>query len=197
MTGSINKGYHYYKCSNARGKCTGNGYIREDRLTGMFGKGLRKIQLSDTDCQLMVSAIRDFKRTEIGERDRTIERLSKETSRLKGKIDKAYDDYRDGKIDQDIWQRAHQRHSSRLSEVKGRIQLTEKGSPTLYDHAERLINTAMSASRHFSTGNPDKKRAILKAVVSNCSMTSGNLHYSYKKPFDIIAEGSKSSDWWS
>jgi hypothetical protein len=55
----------------------------------------------------------------------------------------------------------------------------------------------MSASRHFSTGNPDQKRAILKAVVSNCSMTSGNLHYSYKKPFDIIAEGSKSSDWWS
>ncbi|HDS29533.1 MAG TPA: hypothetical protein ENN67_00675, partial [Firmicutes bacterium] len=197
MTGSINKGYHYYKCSNARGKCSGNGYVRENKLDSIFTRQLEKIRLSDIDCQLMISAIRDFKRTEVDERQRDIERLSKETSRLKGKIDKAYDDYQDGKIDQDTWQRAHQRHSSRLTEMKTRIQLAEKGNPTLYDHAERLINTAMSASGQFTLGNHDKKRAILKAVVSNCTMTSGNLHYTYKKPFDIIAEGSNSSDWWS
>jgi hypothetical protein len=46
-------------------------------------------------------------------------------------------------------------------------------------------------------GNPDKKKPSLTAVVSNCTMTSGKLHHSYKKPFDIIAEGSVSSDWWS
>jgi len=197
MTGSINKGHHYYKCSNARGKCTGNGYVREDKLDGMFTRSLKKIRLSDTDCRLMISAIRDFKRNEVVDRGKEIGRLSKETSRLKGKIDQAYDDYQDGKIDRDTWQRAHQRHSSKLSEVRGRIQLTEKPGPTLYDHAERLINTAMSASGQFSTGNPDKKKAILKAVVSNCTMTSGNLHYSYKKPFDIFAEGSNSPGWWS
>jgi site-specific DNA recombinase len=197
MTGSINKGHRYYKCSNSRQKCNGNGYIREDKLAGSFSKGLNKIRLSDTDCQLMLSAIRDFKKNEVDERTHEIERLSKETSKLQGKIDKAYDDYQDKRIDQDTWQRANQRYSSSLSEAKARIQLREKPGSSLYDHAERLINTAMSASGQFSHGNPAKQRSILKAIVSNCSMTSGNLHYSYKKPFDIIAEGSNSPDWWS
>jgi hypothetical protein len=39
----------------------------------------------------------------------------------------------------------------------------------------KLVRDAAGESDH---GNPDKKRSILKATVSNCTMTSGNLHYS-------------------
>jgi len=145
----------------------------------------------------MLSAIHDYKKTKVDETDKAIERLSRETARLKGRIDKAYDDYRDGLIDKDTWQRAHQRHSAQLAEDTKRIQQLQKPGSNLYDHAERLITTAMKVSSQFSTGNPDKKRSILKSCVSNCTMTSGNLHHDYKKPFDIIAEGSRTSNWWS
>ena len=73
----------------------------------MFAKSLTNVRLLETDCQLMISSIRDFKRTDTNDRTKEIERLSKDTSRLKGKIDQAYDDYQDGKIDRDTWQRAH------------------------------------------------------------------------------------------
>jgi len=78
-----------------------------------------------------------------------------------------------------------------------RIQQLDTGDSSLYDHAERLINTAVSASGEFRVGNPAKKRSILKAVVSNATLTSGKLHHDYKKPFDIIVEGSQSTNWWS
>ncbi len=197
MTGSINKGHRYYKCSNARGKCNGNKYVREDVLTGTFTGHLQKISLPDTDRQLIVSAIKDFKRAEVDERDKERARVSKTATRLQTMVDTTYDDYLAGNIDRDTWQRAHQRHSEKLDQAKARIQRLDSGDASLYDHAERLINTAVSASEEFETGKPAKKRSILKAIVSNCTLTSGNLHHNYKKPFDIIAEGFNTSNWWS
>jgi hypothetical protein len=32
-------------------------------------------------------------------------------------------------------------------------------------------------------------------ALCNCTLTSGKPHYSYKKPFDIIAEGVVSVNW--
>jgi site-specific DNA recombinase len=196
MTPSINKGHRYYKCSNARGKCTGNRYVREDRLTGVFADHLQRITLPETDRLLIVSAIRDFKRAEVDEKDKERERVSRDAARLQTMLDATYDDYLVGKIDREMWQRAHQRHSEKLTRARVRIQQLDSGDTGLYDRAERLIDRAVSASGEFSTGDPAKKRSILKAVVSNCTMTSGKLHHDYKKPFDIIAEGSVSSDWW-
>jgi len=111
MTGSINKGHHYYKCSNARGKCNGNGYIREDKLGTEFARILNKIKLAKEDCDAIASAISDFKATEIRDRDHEIERLQKQAARFRTKMDASYEDHLDGKIDQDMWQRAHARHS--------------------------------------------------------------------------------------
>ncbi len=197
MTGSLNKGHRYYKCSNARGKCNGNKYVREDRLTGIFAGHLQNISLPDTDRQLIVSAIKDCRRAEVDERAKERERASRTAARLQTMVDTTYDDYLAGNVDRETWQRAHQRHSTKLTQARVRIQQLDTGDSSLYDHAERLINTAVSASGKFETGNPAKKRSILKAVVSNCTLTSGNLHHTYKKPFDIIAEGSNTSDWWS
>ena len=197
MTGSINKGHRYYKCSNARGKCTGNGYIREDKLTGIFTDRLKRIALPEADRRLITSAIKDFKRAEVDEHDKEKDRVSREATRLQTMLDSTYDHYLSGDIDRDMWQRAQQRHSEKLAQVKIRIQQLDTGDTSIFDRAERLIDTAFTASGEFHRGNPAKKREILKAVVSNCTMTSGNLHHSYKKPFDLLAEGSSYPDWWS
>ncbi len=145
----------------------------------------------------VIPQVRCGRRAEVDERAKERERATRTAARLQTMVDTTYDDYLAGNVDRETWQRAHQRHSTKLTQARVRIQQLDTGDSSLYDHAERLINTAVSASGKFETGNPAKKRSILKAVVSNCTLTSGNLHHTYKKPFDIIAEGSNTSDWWS
>lgn len=197
MTGSINKGHFYYKCSNARGKCNGNKYVREDKLTGIFGQQLHEITLSDTDRELMLSAIKDSKRSDIEDRDKEKARVQKDATRLQTIIDNAYDNYLAGDVDKVTWERAHHRHTEKLSQIQVRIQQLDTGETCIYERAERLINRAVSASSEFESGDPAKKARMLKAIVSNATLTSGNLHHTYKKPFDIIAEGCKSTNWWA
>ena len=36
---------------------------------------------------------------------------------------------------------------------------------------------------------------VVNLVLSNCVVTAGKVHYSYKKPFDMLAEGSVSANW--
>ncbi len=49
----------------------------------------------------------------------------------------------------------------------------------------------------FLTGDSWLKGRIVKATCLNCTLTSGIPHYTYKKPFDILAKGSDFAIWQS
>jgi hypothetical protein len=87
------------------------------------------------DRQLIVSAIKDFKRAEVDERDKEKERVSKEATRLQTVLDSTYDHYLAGEIDREMWQRAHQHHSEKLAQVRIRIQRLDSGDTIIYDRA--------------------------------------------------------------
>lgn len=197
MTGSINKGHRYFKCSNSRGKCTGNPYLREDKLIGEFTYILADITFTDTDYKLIASILKDYRNSTFKDRDAEIERLRKESSRIKTKRDSCYDDYKEGLIDRELWQRSHEKYSIDYEKLRERIQQLDDSDIRIFDTADLVIKRVRDFPVEFTNGAASRKRAILKSVVSNCTLTSGNLDYSYKKPFDHIAEGVKSQDWWS
>ena len=42
---------------------------------------------------------------------------------------------------------------------------------------------------------PAEQGRLLRVVLSNCTLKDGTPQFEYRKPFDILAEGSKTEKW--
>jgi hypothetical protein len=59
-----------------------------------------------------------------------------------------------------------------------------------------------ATSRSSRTRNSSRQRDtlsnfLLKTLVSNYTVTDGSLTVTLRSPFDLLAQGGKSKDWWS
>lgn len=59
----------------------------------------------------------------------------------------------------------------------------------------RVLNLASRLPELFKSSQPEQKRKILKLVFANLLMKGKNLEIFYKKPFSLLAEGSKCFVW--
>ena len=75
------------------------------------------------------------------------------------------------------------------------IRRYHEANDDFIETAEYLIKLAQNAQYLFENARPEQQRDLLKLLLSNCTLTSGNLHYSYKKTFDAIIEGNKTANW--
>lgn len=70
---------------------------------------------------------------------------------------------------------------SKLAEIVKAIQID-------FDVADWIIERAHSL---YLTKETTEKRKLLNCVLSNCTLDGVTLYPTYKKPFDMIAEGVK------
>ena len=105
LTGDVQREkYVYYRCSGSRGECDLPRF-REEVIAERLGECLRGLQVPVEIAQQIVAAVAD-------DDDQARERQQVERDRLDGRLrtihtrmDAAYTDKLDGKIDEDFWQR--------------------------------------------------------------------------------------------
>ena len=195
ITAEIKKGrYIYYHCTNGRGKCN-NKWIRENDLDKVFQEALIAVQIDPELADWIADGIKDLHGAEIREREDEVERLKKKAKRLQAKIQSAYNDKLDGKIDEDFWREQHNRMIKDRDKALRRIQAFHNANRSFYEAAEEILNLASKVESLLNEFDAEQKRKLLNLVLSNCVLTSGIPHYSYKKPFDILAEGTDSTHW--
>ena len=84
---------------------------------------------------------------------------------------------------------------SQRQDLLAQIQAYAVANTKFYETSELMLKLAVDAVSAFENGDIETRREILNLVLWNCTLTSGKPHYSYKKPFDIIAEGLKTANW--
>jgi hypothetical protein len=109
ITAEIKKGrYVYYHCTSGRGRCE-NKWVREDVLDEVFIDALRAIQLDEGIAELIAEGVRELHDAEIREREEEVRRLKRRIDRLQAKIQAAYNDKLEGKIEESFWREQHDR----------------------------------------------------------------------------------------
>ncbi|MFH1676150.1 MAG: hypothetical protein ABIC40_03910 [bacterium] len=76
-----------------------------------------------------------------------------------------------------------------------RIKGYHSANRIFHKTVERILKPAQNAEFLFQAANPEQKKELIKLTFPNCTLTSGKPHYSYKKPFDILAEGTEIANW--
>jgi len=88
-----------------------------------------------------------------------------------------------------------QEYRVKQEEIQTKLNGLQKADEDYYLTAEYILKLANKAADIFKSSEPKLKQQILKLVVQNCSVDDVSLSYTYRKPFDMFAEGSLRHNW--
>ena len=198
ITATLAKGkYVYYHCTHGRGECR-QPYIRQEALSGRLQSIVDNVRVPEDVVTRLLEEIRR------GEEDREtsirakLEQLEREAKELERRRTRAYIDKLDGALAEDRWRQLDREWSEQadLIEQEGQrlgSSLARSGT----DDAKEAFELLAMASALFSEQPYEEQARAMRILVSNCTLTRENVEPNYKKPFDLVAEGVKTADWYA
>jgi DNA invertase Pin-like site-specific DNA recombinase len=188
VVGELQKGrYVYYHCSGHKGKCP-EAYVREEVLEEKFTSILRRLSFDREILDWVSSALRESHADEKKLHAEAIDRLQSEYKRLQRRIEAAYDDKLDGRIDVGFYDRKTSEWRDEQSRVRESIEQHENANRSYMDQGIALFELASRAVELFEKQEPREKRRLLDFVLSNCTWAGGELTPQFRQPFDMIAD---------
>ncbi|MCK4856506.1 MAG: recombinase family protein [candidate division Zixibacteria bacterium] len=195
ITAEIHKAkYIYYHCTGSKGACD-SAYIREQQLEPQFQQIVEGISIDRETAEWLLTVLKSSHDEEKEYHKSETRRLHREYARLQGLIDKAYEDYLSGVTDRAFWQDITAKWRNRQTTLQARMDRLNRANRSYLENASRIIELAQSAGRLYVKQPAAEKRKFLGVLLSNCILDGVMLYPTYRRPFDLIAEGVKTEKW--
>jgi hypothetical protein len=123
----------------------------------------------------VATALRDSHADEKRCHAEAMDRLQSEYSRLQRRIESAYEDKLDGRIDVAYFDRKVSEWRAEQASLRDMIERHELANKLYMDEGICLIELANRAAELFERQEPREKRRLLDFVVSNCTWANGEL----------------------
>jgi hypothetical protein len=139
----------------------------------------------------MLSMSGDQARTK-RQREAQITSTQQRLSALRTRMDQAYQDKLDGKLDEQMWTRKirdWREQEIELDATLHRLQIPITAENVLT--TQRTLELANRAYSLYFTRNHAERGQLLKSVLLNCATEGINLTPTYRKPFDLIFQRAK------
>lgn len=195
ITASLIKSkYTYYHCTGGRGGCDRK-YVSEDKISEKFGETLRVLQLSHEQTSFLLREITSRGIQLQSEARKRRLQLEREKKSLQFMRDRAYEDKLLGKISEDRWLKMERTWDEKLSGVEEQLALIDSDPTPALDEAEATFELLKRAPVLYKRQSHEERASFLRLLLSNSYLDGENLVPVYEKPFDLVAEGLKSSIW--
>ena len=122
-------------------------------------------------------------------------KLTSQLGELQQKLDRAYDDKLEGKITEEFWSKKSEQWREEQSRVLSKLKWHQSANRSYFDEGIKILELANKAYSLYQKAEAQEKRKPLDYILSNCRVTDGSLYPTYRKPFDLIAEGARTQDW--
>lgn len=189
------KGHVYYRCHKRvfKNPCPPTS-VREEAVDEAVLAALVDVDLSDDELKLARAMIEESReglgRQQVEARDALL--LQQEQQRMR--LSKLTDLLVEGTIDKQMF--CERRDGLLLEQARIRERLAENGQnpANAATILEKTVELAKSPSMLYKTGPLEKKRELLKVLLSNLSVSGKNVELTLALPFRLIAEREKLSD---
>ncbi len=191
IVGEIKKQkYIYYRCTWAYGKdkCKNHKYYKEHELLDRLGDAVKAVQLDKNIRQRILDAVVELNKQEQDFQSESLRRLNTEAEKIRNEIRAIYQDKLDGIISPERWQEENELRQERLIVLKARIEALDKSNQKFMDEINLTLELLENTYDKYLQVSDENKAELLKTLLSNCILKSGNLSWTYKKPFCYIAE---------
>ena len=188
MVGELKKKrYVYYHCTGYKGKCPER-YVRQEVLVEKFSAALDRLAFDDEVQAWVTKALGESHADEQKEHEAAIVRLQAEHDRLQQRLQVMYVDKLDGRIDHSFYTQMSEQWRLEQDNLMVELIRHREADRSYIDEGVRLIELAKSASRLFTKQQPYEQRRLLNFVLSNSTWQNGELHPTFRQPFDLIAQ---------
>jgi site-specific DNA recombinase len=197
LIGQRRKGHIYYRCHNRPFKnppaCPPT-TVRAECLDESVLNGLAAVDLLPSELDI-VRATLDAWRKE-SEKDRTAHSngLRLQLDQIQSRLEKLADVLVDGTIEKSLFTKKQNALLLEQARMKEQLAETEKGSLVAMETLEKTVGLAKSPSALYKTASVEKKRELLKTLLSDLTVSGKNVEMTLALPFRIIAERQKTSD---
>lgn len=186
--------YTYGHCSQFKGR-HGASYVREAEFTSQFENMLRRIVVPDGVASTILELINADRSKLIAEKENRLSTIKGEIGRFENRIDRLYEDYLDGKIDENLYERKTKEYQSSLVNLKTQLSTFELSNFDRYETVSHLLEVARNGYKTFSKLDYLGKRKILKKVLSNSQLSGNLLLLKMKRPYELMAFCNDNSTW--
>jgi len=128
------------------------------------------------------------------ERTARIAALRLQLGQIDARLGKLADALIDGTLEKDLFTKQQGKLLLEQAGKKEQLAQTEEGLLSGIETLEKTVELAKSPSILYKTGSPERKRELLKTLLSNLSVSEKNVEMTLALPFRIIAERQKTSD---
>lgn len=186
--------YVYGHCTFKRGKHTSK-YVNQDIITKQINTMLARIQIPDVIYQEISKTLKESFEKNRYDQTQRITILEAEVLKYQNRKERVYEDYLDGKIPEDLYQRKFQEFDIQAKLKQEDLKRFELSDEDYYLSVSHLLKLGRDIQKLFAKADIDQKRLLLKTIGSNFSLDGDLLGWKYKKPFDLMASCSNSSNW--
>lgn len=187
--------YIYYHCTSGKGACSGRVYIREERLSDLISEALAAIELPEDIFEWTKQALQESQQDEQAFHENKLKLIDERYRTIQRKIDKAYADRLEERIDFNFWQSQNDKLNKELLDIDSQRASLRAANSAYVEKGIQLMELARQAPTLFKSMNPDEKRELVNLVLSNPRIENGTLRYDYKKPFSMFKGISNLENW--
>ncbi len=196
LSGDLKKGrYVYYSCAGTKG-C--RRFYPEKLFEGETLHLLAAIQIDQSVSEWILQELETMEDNHSLD-EKQIKRLVARRKELQELRTRGYEEKLLGKIDEAFWTERSAAWQREIAEIEEQLGAAEKApsKAELLAAARRPLELLQAAPDLYVSQEPREKARLLKTMVSNFTVDNGSVAVSMRSPFDVLARGAKTKDWWS
>lgn len=192
------KKYAYYHCSNFKGECRGvDGlkYVREESVEQQFAHMLGRFDWSGGELvEWMREVLRSSRFDKCHELEDSIQRLRADYDINKNRIDGAYIDKLDGKINWDRYEGVSKKCKEEMARCADSIERHEQAMRSYSGKEADILRLASNPQSLLNQLTANGKQQLLKLMLSKCEWCNGEIVAEFHEPFDKLVKRDNAVD---
>jgi hypothetical protein len=169
-------------------------YLREEALDEAVIAALAAIDLSDEEVKLTTLIIADSMKQLTQTQAAMHETLRLQQDQVRLRLTKLTDLLVDGTIDKAVFDERRERLVLEQARIRERQAEIERDPASFVREIEKTVGLAKSPSLQYKTAPLEKKREMLKSLLSDFAASGKNVDITLALPFRLIAEREKLSE---
>jgi len=196
LIGERVKGHTYYRCHNRPFKsppvCPKTS-IREETLEELLLTHIDTLTLSDAEVTLLREWIAERREHSDADRQGQKRSVSLQLDAVRSRISRLTDFLLDGSVGKLAFEEKQKALVWDEAQLRQKLTSLEAGYDTALEEIERTVELAKGASLLYKQANPERKRELLRSLLSNLTVLGKNVDVELTIPFRVIANREKTS----
>lgn len=163
------KTYHYYHCTQYKGK-HGAEWLSEDDLTGQFSSLFAKLTVPEEVADRITNTLKSSHTDKVEFHTGLLKRYQSDYDMYENRLAKMYEDKLDGSITQSFYEEKRIEYRKKQKAINEKIAKLHIADEEYYLNSEYILKLVTNAKLLFESSEPEDERILLKMSLQNLTL---------------------------